>query len=210
MRYSRSTLKPKSWVKASWLQRPQHGSDHRTHDTLYPTETAGRLRFGLHLQDPLPSLFCWRVGKLQLLLAHSLVDIYVLNLDVQRALLRNLVPRPHLPYNVQGDEEGARKVVLEEGGGVEIWPADRIKGDIELGGQANKVQNGADIGAPNTEYGLVGELIDTVALKFPTKAELDAGTTLRRGQGILPCGSEADVGHSNTAEDKERRETGKG
>ena len=103
-------------------------------DTLCPTERAVDLLLALHLHDTLPSLVFWRVDKLQLLLPQSLVNIDILDLGVQWALLRNLEPRPDLPYNVQSNEEGARKVVLEEDGGVEIWPADGIKGDVELGG----------------------------------------------------------------------------
>jgi hypothetical protein len=121
-------------LPSNWLLRPEHKSEYRLDDTLCPTERAVDLLLALHLHDTLPSLVLWRVDELQLLLAQSLVDIDVLDLDVQRALLRNLEPRPDLPYNVQNKEEGACKVVLEEDGGVEIWPADGIKGDVELGG----------------------------------------------------------------------------
>jgi hypothetical protein len=46
-------------------------------------------------------------------------------------------------------------------------------------------------------------------LILPVKGTIrGVGTTLRRGWGILPCGPEADVGYSDTAENEERRETG--
>lgn len=94
------------------------------------------LLFALHLHDTLPSVV--RVGlrpaDSKLFLTHPRVDIDVLDFDVERAVRRNVEPRPSLPDSVQKNDEGACKIVLEEDGRVEIGPADGPKGDVELGG----------------------------------------------------------------------------
>lgn len=91
----------------------------------------------LQFSEAWPSLVLRDAGsadEIKLAFAHSGVNVDVLSLDVERAMRRMHKPRPALPANVQEDEEGTGKIVLEEVGGVEIGPADGIKGNVELSG----------------------------------------------------------------------------
>jgi hypothetical protein len=92
--------------------------------------------FALHLRDTLPSVL--RVGlhpaDFKLFLAHSRVDVDVLDFDIERAMLWNHEPRINLPDSVQKNYEGPCKIVLEEGDNAEIGPANGPKGDVELSG----------------------------------------------------------------------------
>lgn len=110
--------------------------EHRCDESLCISNRSLLFVFGLHLHDTLPSVV--RVGlspaDSKLFLTHPRVDVDVLDFDVERAMLRNLEPRISLPDSVKKNDEGACKIVLEEGASNEIGPANGPKGDVELGG----------------------------------------------------------------------------
>jgi len=110
--------------------------EYRLDESLCISSNPLLLLFALHLCDTLPSVL--RVGlrpaDFTLFLTHSRVDVDVLDFDVERAMLRNYEPRINLPDGVQKNDEGPCKIGLEEVDSVEIRPADRPKGDVELGG----------------------------------------------------------------------------
>jgi hypothetical protein len=121
------------------------------------------------LRDALPAHVVGDVAAadLHLALAHAGVDVDVADLDVERAVLGDSEPGVDLPGEVEEDEEGAREVVLEEGGDDEVGAADGPERDVELGCQAEEVHHGADVGAVDAEGGAEGELVDAVAVVFP-------------------------------------------
>ena len=162
------------------------------------------------LRDALPTDIIRDVATadLHLALAHAGVDIDVADLDVERAVLGDSEPGVDLPGEVEEDEEGAREVVLEEGGDDEVGAADGPERDVELGCQAEEVHHSADVGAVDAEGGAEGELVDAVAVEFPVTRL--GGEYIVEGGGFLPCRSEADVGYGDTAEDEEGGETGQG
>ena len=67
-----------------------------------------------------------------LALAHTRINIDILEGDEEGAVRGPLEPRIHFPDEVEADEEGACEVQLEEGFGVEVRPADGVEGHVEL------------------------------------------------------------------------------
>lgn len=78
-------------------------------------------------------------------------------------------PRIDLPDEIQEDDEGPRKVVLEESDATEVRRRNWIKGDVELGGEAEEVHDGADVRPVDSKCGSKGEFVDAVAIEFPAK-----------------------------------------
>jgi hypothetical protein len=115
-----------------------------------------------------PCLRRHTVGELPL--PHTAVDVDILELDEHGAVDGALEPAVSLPAEVQDDEQGAGEVELEESLGVEVRAADRVQGDVELGDEGDGVDEDADVGAVDAEGGLVGELVEGVAVCFPVKS----------------------------------------
>ncbi len=105
----------------------------------------------------------------QLVLPHTSVDIDVPDLDVQWAILRADEPAVHLPDRVESDKERTGKVELEEGGRIQVGTTDWVQRDVELSHEGKHVDEQAQIGAPNTESGLEGQLIYRVTIGLPAK-----------------------------------------
>lgn len=168
----------------------------------------------MNLSNACPSLVLrdlWSADHFQLALTHASVKINVLDLDVERTVRGNFEPRPCFPHNIQEEQKGPCKIVLEENGGIQVGSPNWPESNVELSHQAKQVHYGTDIRAPNSKESLEWELIDAVALLFPVN------TTIRKqrvpwkvNQVNLPGHSEADMGYRNTAEDEERGETGEG
>lgn len=123
------------------------------------------------------------------LLAHASVDVDVLDLSPDGAVVGALDPAPAFPARVEEDEERAGEVGLEEAVGSEGSAADGVKGGVERCNEGDDVDENADVRAPDAAGGLVGQLVERVAVCFPGQAE-------------------ADVGEANAAVDEEDGETG--
>lgn len=129
----------------------------------------------LNLGDTLLALLLSKVisaDKLDLSLAHSAVDVDIGDGNVEWTMLLDLDPGVGLPCNVQDDQEGSGKVLLEEVLSVEILSVEITssngeEGDVELGGQAHKVHDGAYVRAVDAEGGAEGEFFNAVAGAFP-------------------------------------------
>lgn len=78
-------------------------------------------------------------------------------------------PAVSFPANVQSQQERSGQVGLEESFGVQVWSADGVEGDVELGDQTDDVDDEADPGAPDAESGFEGQLVGCVAVEFPGK-----------------------------------------
>ena len=142
------------------LDKAVHTSLEVSHDTRLPLIL-------VHLHDARTPLFLrdtLAADQSQLLLAHTGVDIDILNLDPDGAVARSDEPRVNLPAEVQEDEQGAGEVELEKVAGVEVGPADGVERDVELGHQADDVDEEAEIGAPDAECSAEGDLIEGSAV----------------------------------------------
>jgi len=108
--------------------------------------------FGSNACSSLVGRDIWATDE-PLFLAHASVDIDVLDLNIERAMGRDIEPGIQLPAEVEKDEEGASEIGLEEGGGVEIagWRADGVERGVELGDQAEEIHDCADVGSPDAE-----------------------------------------------------------
>lgn len=169
----------------------------------------------LNFGDTLLALLLSKViptDELDLSLAHSAVDVDVGDGNVEWTMLLDIEPGVGLPCNVQDDQEGAGKVLLEEVLGVEILPigitsSNREEGDVELGGQAHKVHDGADVRAVDAESGAEWEFFNAVTGAFP-EISVSMYSGIGRRIDHIPCCSETNVGNSDTAVDEEGGETG--
>jgi len=166
-------LCPKSshWPDGKQIQAKQVSSaleytPHNTHNVVL------RCLLLLHrhrlLYARAPCLRRHTVGELPL--PHTAVDVDILELDEHGAVDGALEPAVSLPAEVQDNEQGAGEVELEESLGVEVRAADRVQGDVELGDEGDGVDEDADVGAVDAERGLVGELVEGVAVCFPVKS----------------------------------------
>lgn len=148
----------------------------------------------MHFNDTLSSIV--RIGlrptNVHLSLAHSRVDINVLDFHIERAMLLMHEPRVSLPAKVKNKEEGAGEIVLEEDDRVEIRSANGPEGDVELGGKTEKIHDSADVRAPDSKCCSEGEFVDGMSLKFPVRAKLGSenNVTKRVGHLTMPIGSE--------------------
>ena len=74
-----------------------------------------------------------------------------------------LEPTPRLPNHIECQNQRRSQVRLEKGrygrGGAARGP----EGGVELRGEAEEVEEGAEVGAVDAEGGFVGELGDSVA-----------------------------------------------
>lgn len=89
------------------------------------------------------------LAQLRQIRAHSSVDIHIPDRDQHAPF-----PRPHLPEEVQREDQGRREVGLKEG----VWvrrAADGVEGRVEGGNEAEDGEGEAAPGAPDAESGLV-------------------------------------------------------
>ena len=105
----------------------------------------------------------------ELALPHAAVDVDVLEADEHGAVGGALEPAVALPAEEEEDEQRPGEVELEESLGVEVGAADRVQGDVELGDEGDGVDEDADVGAVDAEGGLVGQLVQAVAVCFPVR-----------------------------------------
>jgi hypothetical protein len=90
-------------------------------------------------------------NRLPLFLPHASVDVDVLGSNPHWAVRRILEPAVDLPDQVQDNEERCRHVAFEKGLDAEIWSADWVKCDVELGDERNGVDGKAYPRAPDAE-----------------------------------------------------------
>ena len=94
-------------------------------------------------------------------------------------------PRIGFPAYVQNKEKRTCKVGLEEGGGVEVGPTNWPESDVELSRQAEEIHDSTDVGSPDPEGCLEGQFIGAVAVKFPTRSQLERRNNSMRWLGTL-------------------------
>jgi hypothetical protein len=99
-------------------------------------------------------------------LATSAIHIDLRQLEESLAL-------PQVACDPEGQNDGDSQHDAEPALGVVDASADRCDGNEELGGEDDDDQEEADPGTPDTKDGLVGDLVDGVALGFPGGAEAD-------------------------------------
>lgn len=99
--------------------------------------------------------------------AHAGIDIHILCFDVHLP-----IASPQLPAEVQCQNERRSKVLLEEVGCVRR-STEREERGVELRNHAQNVERESNIAADDAEKGLVGYLVEGVALRFPSGAEAD-------------------------------------
>ena len=156
---------PRVLMEIQGLDKVAHTSLEVSHDTWLPLIL-------IHLHDARTPLFLGNTlaaDQGQLFLSHTSVDIDILDLDPDGAVARSDEPRVNLPAEIQEDEQGTGEVELEEVAGVEVGAADGVERDVELGHQADDVDEEAEIGTPDAEGGAEWDLIEGAAVEFPVQ-----------------------------------------
>lgn len=126
--------------------------------------------FFLHFCNDAIPLLRRNIGgaDLALMLAHARVDVNVHSSPEERTILWTVDPAIDLPDGVQEDEQRPGEVQLEEVFG--IWrAANWPQCDVELSNKSDDVDEHAQVRAPDTESGLVGDLIQGVTLSLPVE-----------------------------------------
>jgi hypothetical protein len=109
----------------------------------------------------------WAADQLPLVLSHASIDIDILGSDPQRTVRRDREPAVNFPHQIQKNEERRRHVGLEETLHLEIWPANWVERDVELGNERNGADGEAHPRAPDTKSGFVWNFIEGVAVVEP-------------------------------------------
>lgn len=102
-----------------------------------------------------------------LVLSDTRVDIDILDWDPQWAIFWPDEPAVDLPTQIQEDEKRTSQVELEKRLCIQARATDWVQCDVELSYKADDVDEQAQIGAPNSESGPEGELVQGMTVVFP-------------------------------------------
>jgi hypothetical protein len=99
--------------------------------------------------------------------SHAGEDIDVAGLDPQRSVCWSLEPTVDLPDQIEEYKQRTSKVGLEPGNSIQIAATNGVKCDVELGKESEYGNKYDEVRTPDTESGLVRQLIKRAAVVFP-------------------------------------------